>query len=86
VDNVDKVRKMEKSKKKFRDSDEELSEGEAAASSASRGMTRSGVKYRRTNEGFYTSVRAVVAAHPQSFNKTPTLYLIGKLTRPPLNT
>jgi hypothetical protein len=56
---------------------DDLGEGEAIASTGSRGLTRSGAEFRKTNEGYYSSIKALKAAHPRVFSKESTLYIIG---------
>jgi hypothetical protein len=52
-------------------------EGEAGPSTGTRGLTRSGAEFRKTNEGYYSSIKALKAAHPRIFSKEATLYVIG---------
>jgi hypothetical protein len=57
-------------------------EGPAIASTRTRGLTRSGGEFRRANRGYYSSMAELVRAHPKTFSKKPTLYLIGERREP----
>jgi hypothetical protein len=58
--------------------DTALGRGEAGKSTATRGMTRSGLDFRKSNRGHYDSLRELTAAHKRIFSQKSTLYLIGK--------
>jgi hypothetical protein len=57
--------------------DTALGEGEAGRTTGTRGLTRSGVEFRKTNRGHYESLADLVQAHRRIFSKESVLYLIG---------
>jgi hypothetical protein len=58
--------------------DTALGSGEAGKSTGTRGLTRSGLDFRKSNRGYYDSLKALAAAHRRIFSDKSTLYLIGE--------
>jgi hypothetical protein len=56
-------------------------EGPAIASTRTRGLTRTGGEFRRANRAHYSSMAELIRAHPRTFSKKPTLFLIGRIKR-----
>jgi hypothetical protein len=52
--------------------------GPTLESSASRGLTRSGQDFRRTNRPFYSSMAELRRAHARIFSPRAVLHLVGK--------
>jgi hypothetical protein len=53
--------------------------GEAVASSATRGFTRSGAEYRASNRPYYDSLSELVGAHRRLFEEEASMTLIGEV-------
>jgi hypothetical protein len=58
--------------------DTALGMGEASKSTGSRGATRSGRDFRKSNRGYYDSLKELTAAHKRIFSQKSVLYLIGQ--------